>query len=125
MHETKIIPGETIHGLYGTFYEKPLFEDFLLGNHGDHEGGKLNFMSSQSSHKDLNEKTFQSARWVGKIIIPEDARYLFDTSDEYGRVCIQLEDCNKLLDNKERENLDVIQEGERKAPHLKKGYIQY
>ncbi|MCU5026409.1 hypothetical protein OB988_28710 [Bacillus cereus] len=117
----KIIPGETIYGLYGSFYENPFFEGFLLGNHGDHVGGKLNFMGAQSFHKNLNEKPFHSARWQGRIKIPEDATYLFNTSDN-SRVCIQLEDCHT------KKTYDVLKEYDatsnskgKMSPKLKKG----
>lgn len=93
LSETNIIPGENIYGLYGTFYKEPLFDGFLLGNHGDHEGGELNFMGPNSLHDDLINQSFQSARWQGRIVIPEDAVYTFFASDD-SRVCIQLEEAH-------------------------------
>ncbi|MED1786662.1 hypothetical protein P4V47_03945 [Brevibacillus laterosporus] len=118
MSEGKIMSGEiaghSYYGLYGAFYKNPLFDTFLLGNHGDHEGGYLNFMGSQSFHEDLTNQSFHSARWQGRIVIPEDAVYLFNTSDN-SRVCIQLEEYNT------NKKIDILKEGHKNSQPLKKG----
>ena len=115
MAELKDVSNQITYGLYGTFYEGSLFDNFLLGNHGDNEGGNLHFMGPKSFHKELNEKTFHSARWVGQIKIPDDDTYLFSTSDPKMSVCIRLEN------TEDKKHFDVLQGERRYSAVLKKG----
>ncbi|MCU4949046.1 hypothetical protein OCF15_28965 [Bacillus cereus] len=117
MVELKTVSNQITYGLYGTFYKGSLFEDFLLGNHGENEGGNLHFLGPKSFHKELNATAFHSARWVGQISIPEDDTYLFNTSiaNALDNVGSEIDEIKKQIEEKTSEAEKKILEAKKKT----------
>lgn len=76
-------------GLYGTFYQKPIFQDMILGVQGENDGGIFHFMSPQKYQSDLHFTSFESARWIGRLKIDTAGPYLFSSSDIW-RSCMKI-----------------------------------
>ncbi|MGX5634063.1 hypothetical protein [Bacillus thuringiensis] len=76
-------------GLYGAFYQQPIFQDMILGVQGENDGGIFHFMSPQKYQSDLHFTSFESARWVGRLKIDTAGPYLFSSSSSK-RSCMKI-----------------------------------